>query len=152
MRLLDELSRNYRHERTSASRDGRIRLERVTLTRSRRWPDEVYPEFELPAYVAAKAYERVTGPEAIAWGLRRTRSSSPAASRDSPAITASTTSRTRTPPPGGGDIWTGKEKKPASGRSPAGTLRARLVPALGDDDCRLSRYGECYRDRCLDEM
>ncbi|MGW3342847.1 DUF4240 domain-containing protein [Nonomuraea rubra] len=56
---LHELSRTYRHERTTG--DGRIRLRRVTLTRRSRWPDEFYPEFELFSYVSGRAYKRATG-------------------------------------------------------------------------------------------
>jgi hypothetical protein len=68
MQQLAELSRNYRHERTSTSREGRIRLKRVTLTRRSRWPEEVYPNFELFAYVTMHAYERATGLDSITLG------------------------------------------------------------------------------------
>ncbi|WP_187414787.1 DUF4240 domain-containing protein [Nonomuraea sp. PA05] len=67
-RRLVELSRNHRHERTTPSRDGRIRLMRVTRTRRSRWPDEVYPNFELFAYVPGRAYERATGMDSITLG------------------------------------------------------------------------------------
>ncbi|MFB4278473.1 DUF4240 domain-containing protein [Nonomuraea sp. MTCD27] len=60
---LFELSRNFSHERTSASRDGRFRLGRVTRIRRQVWPDDDYPEFELFSYVASSAYRRVTGVE-----------------------------------------------------------------------------------------
>ncbi|MEV6039676.1 DUF4240 domain-containing protein [Nonomuraea sp. NPDC052116] len=68
MQQLDELSRNYRHERMSISRDGRLRLKRVTFTRRSRWPEGVYPNFELFAYVTRRAHERATGLDSSALG------------------------------------------------------------------------------------
>ncbi|MFF4198081.1 DUF4240 domain-containing protein [Nonomuraea sp. NPDC001831] len=58
---LFELSRNFSHERTSASKDGAVHLVRLTRVRRQRWPDENWPEFESFAYAACHAYERVIG-------------------------------------------------------------------------------------------
>ncbi|UBU14657.1 DUF4240 domain-containing protein [Nonomuraea gerenzanensis] len=66
MQRLDELSRNFRHERTSPSRGGRIELSRVTLTRRSFWPEEASPQFETFSYVSTDAYERATGRDSMA--------------------------------------------------------------------------------------
>ncbi|MEV4835748.1 DUF4240 domain-containing protein [Nonomuraea sp. NPDC049486] len=55
------LTRTYRHERTSWSRDGGFRLDRQTCTRLQKWPDEEWPEFELLGYVAHQAYDEAGG-------------------------------------------------------------------------------------------
>ncbi|NUP65037.1 MAG: DUF4240 domain-containing protein [Nonomuraea sp.] len=63
-----ELSKNFSHQRTSWSRDGRFRLKRVTRIRRELWPREDDPSFESFAYVTFEPYKRVTGLETDSLG------------------------------------------------------------------------------------
>ncbi|WP_346102374.1 DUF4240 domain-containing protein, partial [Nonomuraea maheshkhaliensis] len=58
---LFELSKNFSHERTTWSRDGKFRLKLVTCIRREVWPREDDPEFESFAYVTFEPYRRATG-------------------------------------------------------------------------------------------
>lgn len=66
-RLL-ELSKNFSHERTTWSRDGRFSLKRVTRIRREVWPGEDDPRFESFAYVTFEPYRRATGLETDSLG------------------------------------------------------------------------------------
>ncbi|MET9250432.1 DUF4240 domain-containing protein [Nonomuraea sp. NPDC003709] len=65
---LFELMRNFSHERTTWSGDGRFRLKRVTRIRREVWPREDDPEFESFAYVTFDPYRQATGLEVDSLG------------------------------------------------------------------------------------
>lgn len=58
---LFELSRTFTRRQVSRSKDGGIRLIRLTRTRRVCWPDEDWPGFELFSYAATHAYKQVMG-------------------------------------------------------------------------------------------